>query len=120
VAEPYRILVTGSRTWTDWRAITTALLDAADGHDAVTLVQGCAAGADFLASQAARKLRWEVEDHPANWAKFGKAAGFRRNAEMVALDADVCLAFIRDGSKGATHCANLAEKAGIKTMRITA
>jgi hypothetical protein len=116
----YRILVTGSRTWTDWRTITAALLDAASGHDAVMLVQGCAAGADFLAAQAARKLGWEVEDHPADWDRFGKAAGYRRNAEMVALGADVCLAFIRDGSKGATHCADLAEKAGIPVRRFTA
>lgn len=110
----FRILVTGSRAWDDWRTITGALIEAADGKPRpVTVVHGCARGADSLAAQAARKLGWEVEGHPADWEFHGKAAGFRRNAEMVALGADVMLAFIRDGSRGATHCAGLAAKAGI-------
>jgi hypothetical protein len=114
MTEAYRILVTGSREWVDWRTVTTALIEAAEGEPRpVTVVHGCARGADFIAAQAARKLGWEVEDHPADWNRHGKAAGFRRNAEMVALGADICLAFIRDGSRGATHCAETARKAGI-------
>lgn len=114
------MLVTGSRDWDDWRTLSLALLDAADGRDDVTVIQGAARGADHLAAQLARKMGWEVESYPADWDRYGKSAGFRRNAEMVALGADVCLAFIKDDSRGATHCAGLAEKAGIPVRRFAA
>lgn len=43
-------------------------------------------------------------------------AGFYRNEAMVAAGADLCLAFIDNGSRGATHCANTAQAAGIPTL----
>lgn len=114
-----RVLVTGSRTWTDLAAIETALLEqiGPDG-DLPTLIHGaCPSGADRVASRIADRWGWDLEPHPADWAAHGKAAGFRRNAEMVAAGADVCLAFIRGGSRGASHCAGLAARAGIPTSR---
>jgi hypothetical protein len=117
-----RVLVTGSRNWTNQYVIGKYLFFESYEHpsnDQVTLVSGhCPTGADLMAEEWARLMGWEVELHPADWNTHGKKAGFLRNAEMVNLGADLCLAFILDASKGATHTANLAEKAGIKTIRI--
>jgi hypothetical protein len=115
-----RVLVTGSRTWTDIDFIEDALDEAWEPiTDPLTLVHGAAWGADAAAHHWAEGLiavgyPIKIETHPADWST-GKGAGPRRNAEMVAAGADLCLAFIRDNSRGATHCAELARKAGIET-----
>lgn len=112
MAKPFRLLVTGSRTWTDAGVIAGVLA----GHyrDGAVLVSGaCPHGADALAEDYWALLGGEVERHPAEWTKYGKRAGFRRNAEMVNAGATLCAAFIKDNSPGASHCAGLARAAGI-------
>jgi hypothetical protein len=121
--KPYRILVTGSRDWTDRDALNNALADVVrpiPAHQEIVIVHGAAKGADTMADQWARIYGATVEAHPANWAKHGRKAGPIRNAVMVAAGADVCLAFIKNGSAGATYTARLAEKALITVRRFTA
>jgi hypothetical protein len=124
---PYRILVTGSRDWTDMDLIRGNLATAVYQNVPAVIVHGaCPSGADAIASWWIRQHRiigLTEEAHPAQWRPNGvldRGAGFQRNAQMVALGADVCLAFIKDGSKGASHTARLAEKAGIPVRRWTA
>ncbi|HSE05947.1 MAG TPA: DUF2493 domain-containing protein [Methylomirabilota bacterium] len=122
--DPYRVLVTGSRDWEDELAVEGALAWAVYQKVPAVIVHGaCRTGADSIASRWTRSHRvvgLTEEAHPALWQWHGKAAGPRRNAEMVNLGADICLAFIKDGSRGASHTAALAEKAGIPTRRFTA
>lgn len=123
---PYRILVTGSRDWDDPARLAFHLGLAVgaglqEGRPVVVVHGACPRGADDMADRMARAHEGiGVEPHPADWGQHGRAAGFRRNAEMVQLGADVCLAFIRNGSRGASHCADLAEKAGIPVRRVLA
>jgi len=129
-----RILVTGSRDWDDRLAVYRELARVCDEFGLnyepddwgntmpdptmVTVVHGhCPTGADYWADEWCTGLFFEAERHPADWEKHGKRAGFLRNAEMVALGADICLAFIKNGSNGARHTAGLAEMAGIPTRR---
>lgn len=124
-----RILITGSRTWDLYESIsvriTEAILDWVRDHPGlekgpinwVSIVHGnCPKGADALADHFATKiLNCNVERMDADWSQFGRRAGFVRNRRMVNSAPDVCLAFIRDNSKGATGCRDLAKKAGIPT-----
>jgi hypothetical protein len=112
-----RVLVSGSRTWTDTSTIASALAEAwAPG--AVLVSGGCPRGVDAIAEQIWSSLGGTIERHPADWAT-GRGAGPARNSAMAALGADVRLAFIRDASPGATHSAAAAERAGIPVRRYT-
>lgn len=124
-----RVLVTGSRDWDDVTVIEKAMDAFVDvisaglgGYGEVTLVSGaCPTGTDRVAENLATHIfGWSVERHPADWNRHGKRAGFIRNAEMVELGADICFAFIKNNSRGASHTASLAEAAGIPVGRFEA
>ena len=106
-----RILVTGSRTWTDTERIMHALMPYR--WSGATLVHGGAQGADLIAAETWASWGLPVEVHPADWATYGQAAGYIRNAKMVELGANICLAFWKDQSRGTGHTINLASAAGI-------
>lgn len=115
-----RVLVTGSRYWVDRCVIFDALanwLNTAVMSDRYpVLVHGGARGADSLADSVWRQWGFPVEVHPADWETYGKSAGHRRNAGMVARGADICPAFPIGESRGTRGCMALAEKAGITVI----
>lgn len=119
-----RILITGSRDWTDRAAIASAISDwltsrgtsVAGAWPFPIVVHGGARGADRLADQVARNWGWTPESHLADWDRYGRSAGHRRNAVMVGLGADVCLAFPLGQSPGTRGCMRRAEAAGIPVI----
>lgn len=112
-----RVLITGSRDWDRPDIIAFQLGYTVGKIGPFILVHGNARGADKMAAELHEQYGFTSEPHPANWESLGKRAGFVRNSEMVEAGADLCLAFIKDESKGATMCADLAEAAGIPTRR---
>ena len=116
-----RILVTGYRHWEDEEVIRKKLLEAWEylGYptDAV-LVQGeCPyGGADFIAKTLWESAGFTVEPHPAERDPVTNVIlGKERNAKMVNLGADLCLAFLHPESRGTKNCIRLAREAGIET-----
>lgn len=108
-----RVIVCGSRKWTDREAIANRLFDLPT--DSV-IVHGAAHGADQIAGQEAEKLGLLVEQHPVtkdDYAHYGNRAYFLRNERMAKLGADLCLAFWDGRSRGTAMMVDLAEKHGI-------
>lgn len=124
-----RILITGSRDWENYDKLSWELgiavgelVKANPGltRKDVVLVHGGARGADTFAAELALSRGLTVECHTPAWRPYGiynPQAGKVRNQQMVDLGADICLAFIRNNSRGATHCADAAERAGIPVRR---
>jgi ribA/ribD-fused uncharacterized protein len=113
----YRIIVTGSREWTDRDAVHRDLATLPRHFDCrpdqIIIVNGKARGLDNLARAIALELGMAVEDHPADWETYGKAAGHRRNREMVEAGAVGAIAYPIGESRGTRGCMALCEAAGI-------
>ena len=95
-----RVLVCGSRGWTNRALINYKLSWFLEPDSHVVVVHGAARGADTIAAEEAEKLGFEVEEHPAEWHEHGRGAGVLRNEEMARSGADACLAFWDGKSKG--------------------
>lgn len=118
VNTPKRILVTGSRDWSDLYTLVKALRDAWEyvgmGRDTI-LVQGDChlGGADLMAKAVWEEAGLPVESYPADFDSNGRCLDPQRNKRMVDSGADICIAFPLASSRGTRNCIRLAREAGI-------
>lgn len=63
---------------------------------------GCPQGADSFVERFAEKYNFDIKIHPANWKRYGKSAGFKRNG-YIAEDSDVLIAMVADDRTGGTE-----------------
>ena len=117
----YVVLVTGSRTWPqpEWIYEDLHQLHELFGDLLVVRHGKCRSGADNWAKQFCEAERIEQDQVPADWDKYGRRAGFVRNAEMVDKFPvpNLCLAYIHFNSNGATMCSDIADNAGVYVLR---
>lgn len=113
-----RVLICGSRDYDDRK---TMLWFAGLFKNGDVLIEGGAKGADTLARLTVEALGYwvPVEEYPANWEKYGRAAGPIRNKQMLEEGKpDVVLAFPSkslEESKGTRNMVEQAVKAGVPT-----
>ena len=112
-----RLLVCGSRDWTDQALIARVLPD----YGPAVMVHGSARGADRLAGRVARALGWPVEEYPADRKRDRKSAGHKRNLAMLATHPALVLAFttIAGGTPGTRHTLTNAYRRGIRVVIVT-
>lgn len=103
------VLVTGSRDWNHEDMIVNALveIEQANSNCKFRLVHGgCPTGADMLANKfATARENWSTKIYQADWKRYGRAAGPKRNREMV-FDSqlDYAVVFSLNNSRGTANC----------------
>lgn len=120
------VLVCGSRNYNDSSAVEEVLnfLHGFYAED-LRVLHGAAKGADMLAEWACKRLGITFRAFPADWDGLGKAAGVKRNLEMITY-----LDFCRDkghttqilafpGGIGTNHCVSEAERRDHPVDRIS-
>ncbi len=79
------VIVAGGGRDLDWPAdrVAAALRQVSASRSVLHLLHGGARGADRLIEHAARSLSWPVEVIPAEWCRYGRAAGPLRNGLLL-------------------------------------
>jgi predicted Rossmann fold nucleotide-binding protein DprA/Smf involved in DNA uptake len=110
-----KIAIVGSREFPKLEMVAAFVDDLPAG---TVVISGGARGVDTAAEMRARERGLEVMSFPADWDKYGKSAGYRRNKDIVAA-ADKVVCFHDGASRGALHSANLARGTGKPLYMIT-
>ncbi|MCA1807433.1 MAG: DUF2493 domain-containing protein [Actinobacteria bacterium] len=113
-----KLIIAGSRTLGDQEAyeeLQDALYEATLVWNARAIdevVTGGAKGVDTLGKNLAKEFNIAHKEFPADWATYGKRAGYRRNVQMASY-ADA-LVLLWDGkSKGSGHMLDIAKAHGL-------
>lgn len=122
-----KVLVCGGRNFTNWLSVHNELRpyliksEINDGdHSTYTLeiISGMARGADTIAAKYAEQYNLRLHKFPANWDKYGKAAGSIRNQQMIdECYPDLVLAF--PGGRGTADMIKRAKFNNIKVKEVT-
>lgn len=116
-----KVLVCGGRNYTNREHLNQRLNDFeawlyTQDANLVTLIHGGARGADLLSGEWAKSKSIDVQVFPAEWDKYGRSAGFKRNTQMLAEDPDYVLAF--EGGRGTQMMCKIARDKGTPTFNL--
>ena len=119
-----RVIVAGGVHFNDYETLKNTLDDYSSNSskEEIEIVSGHAKGADSLGERYAEEKGIRCTVFPADWKRYGRAAGPIRNKQMLEYATEQeagLIAFWNGESKGTKNMISIAEKAGIevKTVR---
>ena len=116
-----RVLVCGSRDFNDYGLLTAKLDEIRNrlGDVPMRVVSGAARGADNLAAKWAHQRGVPCDEYPADWNRYGKSAGYRRNEQMLTEgDPHLVVAFPQGESRGTRQMMDIASKARVAVEEV--
>ncbi len=123
-----RVIIAGGRDFNNFESLEFEVIRIfkklkAEGYfttsNDITIISGTARGADKLGEKFANKYHLKLECFPADWDRFGKSAGYKRNQQMSTYakeDNGVLIAFWNRSSKGTKHMIDIATRDGLRVF----
>lgn len=108
----HKVIIAGGRDFNNYPQLSEYcdyILQFQSALHPIEIVSGCANGADKLGERYADSRGYDIKRFPADWDKFGKSAGYKRNKQMAEY-ADTLIAFWDGKSRGTKHMIDLAEE----------
>lgn len=106
-----KLAIVGSRDYHNYSFFRSQVESFLEGRTPTLIISGGASGADEMAERYAIEMKVELQVFEADWAKYGKGAGPKRNMQIVEAATHV-IAFPTTKSIGTFDTIRKAQKAG--------
>ena len=107
-----RIVIAGCRDYNNYdeakKFIDESICDIRNEYKLIFISGGCR-GADTLGERYAKENGFEIERYSADWKKYGRAAGPKRNKQMAQI-ADLVICFWDGQSRGTKSMISYAKE----------
>lgn len=109
----FKVIIAGCRDYEDYNTVK-AYADRMLSNitDEIQIVSGGASGADALGERYAKEKGYSIKRFPADWNKYGRSAGPKRNRQMAQY-ADALIAFWDGVSRGTKNMIDEANAGGL-------
>ena len=108
-----KLIIAGTRMFTDYKKLCEECDTILQDQTNIEIVSGAYyRGADKLGELYAKQRGYKITRFPADWKRFGRAAGPKRNLQMANY-ADTLIAFWDGKSRGTKNMIDLAGQLGL-------
>lgn len=108
-----KVGIVGSRYYNNYREFKDKILEIYKPESIGEIVSGGCRGTDMMAERFGREFGIKIKIFEANWDKYGKSAGPKRNKEIVSYS-DFIIAFLAKNSEGTKNTIEACIKTGKK------
>lgn len=108
-----KVIVAGCRDFDNEQIFVEHMKTSRLARQAEVIVSGNCTGADHFGEKWAKINNIKCELYPADWKKYGRAAGPKRNKQMAQY-ADALIAFWDGESRGTKNMIDEADRLGLQ------
>jgi hypothetical protein len=111
-----KVIIAGSRDFNDYALLKQTVDFFQRQYGPITeIVCGMARGADLLGRRYGHEHNIPVREMPADWNRFGKSAGYKRNTQMAEYTGSqgALIAFHMHNSRGTQHMIDISRNKGM-------